>query len=79
MKNKGDKIMKKAIMMTVMFAMVSLVGFSVEANAQYRVNQRNAKNTIKKIENGADKFKKSLDDSLTIAEDNEHPKRRPNQ
>ena len=56
--------MKKAIYMTVMLAMISLVGFSIEATAQYRVNQRSAKNTIKQIENGADKFKKSLERGL---------------
>ncbi len=56
--------MKKAIYMTVMLAIISLVGFNVEANAQYRVNQRSANRLIRQIENGADRFKKSLDRGL---------------
>ena len=56
--------MKKAIYMTVMLALISLIGFNIDANAQYRINQRSAKNTIKQIENGADRFKKSLDRGL---------------
>ena len=34
--------MKKLLYMTIMLAMISLVGFNVEANAQYRINQRGA-------------------------------------
>jgi hypothetical protein len=63
--------MKKAIYMTLMVAIVSLVGFNVDANAQRRnrgnnngINQRSVGNLIKQIENGADKFKRSLDRSL---------------
>ncbi len=62
--------------MTVMLAMISLVGFSVDANAQrrnrvernrntqYRVNYRDANNVIKRIENKADRFKRALDRDL---------------
>lgn len=55
--------------MTVMLAMISLVGFSIDTNAQrrgglYRVNQRSADRLIKQIENGADRFKRSLDRGL---------------
>ena len=56
--------MRKAIYMTVMLAIVSLIGFNVDANAQYRINQRSADRLIKQIENGADRFKKSLDRGL---------------
>ena len=60
--------MKKAIYMTMMLAMISLVGLSIDTNAQrrgaYRVNQRNADRLIKQIENGADRFKRSLDRGL---------------
>lgn len=63
--------MKKAIYMTLMVAIVSLVGFNVDANAQRRnrgnnnrINQRTAANLIKQIENGADKFKRSLERGL---------------
>lgn len=66
--------------MSVMTAIILLAGISVTADAgqwrnrnnrrgdrnerQYRVNEREAKNLVKRIENGADRFKRSLDRAL---------------
>lgn len=64
--------MKKTLIMTVMLAMISLIGFSTEANAQYRrnrvrqyrVNQGSVANLLRRIETKADRFKRSLDTRL---------------
>jgi hypothetical protein len=66
--------------MSVMAAIILLTGMSVTADAdqrrnrnnrrddrdqrRYRVNEREAKNLVKRIENGADRFKRSLDRAL---------------
>lgn len=67
--------MKIKILMSVMTAFILLTGMSFTADASqrrrgrnnqqvYRVNEREVKNLVKRIENGADRFKRSLDRAL---------------